>query len=107
MDQMSSATGPAADQLRTALHEMDQLVQLMRGQRDVARDQCQQLQRRWKHQVQQIEQRLNASQLECERLQRELEAVTHPATSPGLTACPRPPSIRHLFARIRDQASCR
>ncbi len=104
MDHVSPPTGPAADQLQTALQEMDQLVQLMRGQRDVARDQCQQLQRRWKQRVEQIEQRLNASQLECERLQRELESVTHPAVRP--VPCPRPASIKQLFARIRDQARC-
>jgi hypothetical protein len=56
--------------------------------------------------VDQIEQRLNASQLECERLQRELESVTRPIISPDQTSCPRPASIKHLFARIRDQAAC-
>jgi hypothetical protein len=106
MDDASPLAGPAVDQLQTALREMNLLVQQMRGQRDVARDQCQQLQRRWRQQVDQIEQRLNASQLECERLQRELESVTRPIISPDQPSRPRPASIKHLFARIRDQASC-
>jgi septal ring factor EnvC (AmiA/AmiB activator) len=123
---------PRLDELQAALREMGDVLAQMRSQRDVARNQCDELQRRWKQQVAQIEQRLNDSQLECERLRRELDALTrsakHPAwerpvdtavseaVRPGRrtegeahlpTGPPQAPSLRHVFARIRDRQPCR
>jgi chromosome segregation ATPase len=79
MDDDLTLPKPSVDDLQIALGEMEQSLKQMRSQRDVARSQCEQLQRRWKHQVEQIEQRLNQTQLECERLQRELDAVNRSA----------------------------
>ena len=79
MDDDLTLPKPSVDELQTAVREMEQSLKQMRSQRDVARSQCEQLQRRWKQQVEQIEQRLNQSQLECERLQRELDAMTRSA----------------------------
>ena len=75
MDDDLTLPKPSVDELQIAVREMEQSLKQMRSQRDVARSQCEQLQRRWKQQVEQIEQRLNQSQLECERLQHELDAV--------------------------------
>jgi SMC interacting uncharacterized protein involved in chromosome segregation len=137
MDDDLTLPKPSVDDLQIALGEMEQSLKQMRSQRDVARSQCEQLQRRWKHQVEQIEQRLNQTQLECERLQRELDAVNRSAKpaiaqpvadamrleSPNFrtvlssgsskiskrpaTSGQREPSLRYIFTHIRDRAPCR
>ena len=123
-------THPKDGELQAALRDMDQLVQQMRSQRDVARNQCEQLQRRWRQQVEQIEQRLSESQRQCERLQRELDEATHPAEpsvpepspeirpmggsglvsgsnswSPSSGSPHRLPSLRQVIQRLQQRAT--
>ncbi len=99
MDHDLTLPKPTVDELQAAVREMGQLLTQLRSQRDVARSQCEQLQRRWNQQVAQIEQRLSQSQLECERLQRELDAMTRspkiatvePVPVPRTLEGPKPP----------------
>jgi chromosome segregation ATPase len=99
MDDDLTLPKPSVDELQLAVRELEQLLRQMRSQRDVARSQCEQLQRRWKQQVEQIETRLNQSQLECERLQRELDAVNRSAKL--ATARPAADSVRLDGANLR------
>jgi chromosome segregation ATPase len=119
MSDTSYGTQPQVDELLAALREMDQMLEQMRSQRDVARTQCEDLQRRWQREVGQFEQRLHDSQLECERLRRELDARVESgqqrvrpvrkseAQNRPVQVARRDDGLRHVFTRIRDRASCR
>ncbi len=119
MSDMLLRTEPQVDELLAALREMDHMLEQMRSQRDVARNQCEDLQRLWKREVDQYEQRLHESQLECERLRRELDSRGEADRQRALPAqrfdagdrtahvTRRDHGLHHVFTRIRDRASCR
>ena len=118
MSDVLHGTKPQMDELLAALREMDHMLEQMRSQRDVARNQCEDLQRRWKREVDQYEQRLHESQLECERLRRELDSrgeadrqrampvQRFDAGARSARVAWRDHGLQHVFTRIRDRASC-
>jgi len=64
------------EELQAALRDRDALLEQTRSQLNVARRELETLQRRWQQQVSEYEQRLNASRIDCERLQRQVDAFT-------------------------------